>query len=288
MIVGIIGAGAWGTALAIAASRGGADVRLWAYCAKFAEFDGVKMPTEIQITKDMADMANTDAWLIATPSEFFANTVMSAKQFYKNQPIIICTKGADGASGRFMSQILADKIPECRARAVLSGPQFAAELARGVRTGSTIAGDGQARNAAHEILGTAIELEDSEDIIGAEFCGTGKNAVALISGYLSVRAAGENERAFIVTRAWEEVIKTAISHGAQIETFSKLCGIGDLFLSATSTTSRNYSGGVAIARGQPPIGTVEGIGALRGLLAHARQNNVDVPILCDMAQKMDI
>ena len=288
MIVAIIGAGAWGTALAIAAARGGADVRLWSFDGKTAEFEGADILPQISVTRDMAEIKDADAWLIATPSEFFANTMAGAAAFYNNQPIIICTKGADAATGQFMSQILARHIPGCADVAVLAGPQFAAELARGVPTGSTVAGTKRARDAAHGALGTAIDLEDSDDIIGAEFCGTGKNAMALISGYLSVCASGENARALIFTRAWGEVIKIALAHGAKIETFSQLCGIGDLFLSATSTTSRNFSGGIAIAHGEVPVGTVEGICALRGLLVRARNKDIAAPTLYDMAQKMDI
>ena len=287
MKVGVIGAGAWGTALGIVAARGGADVTLWSFDGEYKSFDSVDMPENLCITRDMCDMANMSAWLVVTPAAFFRETMSRACELYNGQPIIICTKGAEPNTCAFMSEILQDTIPECHDFGVLSGPQFAAEVARGVPTGSTLAATAKARKAGHEIL-NKLYLDDSDDIIGAEYCGVGKNAVALICGYNFVAAAGENERAMIFTRAWGEIVAMGCASGANAETFLGLCGIGDLFLSATSETSRNFSGGMAIARGEKPEGTVEGISALRGLIARAARINVDVPVLREMCRKMKI
>lgn len=287
MKVGVIGAGAWGTALAIVSARGGADVTLWSYDGEHKSFDDVMMPENIRMTADMADLTNTDAWLIVTPGAFFRETVRKARDSYNGQPIIICTKGAECASGQFMSEILQAELPECVDFGVLSGPQFAAEVAKGVPTGSTLAGTTKALDAGYEIL-NKLYLVGSDDVIGAEVCGVGKNAVALICGYNSVAAAGENERALIFTRAWGEVMKIGVAMGAKIQTFLELCGIGDLFLSATSATSRNFSGGMAIAHGEQPTGTVEGIFALCGLIERAKNLGVDVPVLTQMQQKLKI
>ncbi len=287
MKVGVIGAGAWGTALAIVSARGGADVTLWSYDGEHKSFDDVKMPENIRMTANMADLTDTDAWLIVTPGAHFRETVRKARDSYNGQPIIICTKGAECASGQFMSEILQAELPECVDFGVLSGPQFAAEVAKGVPTGSTLAGTTKALDAGYEIL-NKLYLVGSDDVIGAEVCGVGKNAVALICGYNSVAAAGENERALIFTRAWGEVMKIGVAMGAKIQTFLELCGIGDLFLSATSATSRNFSGGMAIARGEQPTGTVEGIFALCGLIERAKNLGVDVPILTQMQQKLKI
>ncbi|MBQ8686748.1 MAG: hypothetical protein IJ517_03225 [Alphaproteobacteria bacterium] len=287
MKVGVIGAGAWGTALAIVSARGGADVTLWSYDGEHKSFDDVKMPENIRMTADMADLTDTDAWLIVTPGAHFRETVRKARDSYNGQPIIICTKGAECVSGQFMSEILQAELPECVDFGVLSGPQFAAEVAKGVPTGSRLAGTTKALDAGYEIL-NKLYLVGSDDVIGAEVCGVGKNAVALICGYNSVAAAGENERALIFTRAWGEVMKIGVAMGAKIQTFLELCGIGDLFLSATSATSRNFSGGMAIARGEQPTGTVEGIFALCGLIERAKNLGVDVPILTQMQQKLKI
>ena len=287
MIVGVIGAGAWGTALSIVSARGGADVVLWSYDGQHKVFDNVTMPSNIEITADMSRMRDCDAWLIVTPAAYFRATVRNASEFYQGQPVIICTKGAESATGDFMSEIIRTELPDAVDFGVLSGPQFAAEVARGVPTGSTLAGTPVAVRAGQQIL-NMLHLNPTDDIIGTEFCGVGKNAVALISGYNSVAASGENERAMLFTRAWGEVMNLGLACGAQMRTFLDLCGIGDLFLSATSETSRNFAGGMTIARGDAPSGTVEGIYALAGLIRRAARMGVATPVLVAMQQKMGL
>lgn len=288
MKVGIIGAGAWGTALGTIVARGGADAVLWSYDGVKKDFDGVVSPANLRITTNMADMGECDAWLIVTPAAFFRNTVRGAAQYYGGQPVIVCTKGAEPETGEFMSEIMAAELPAARDLAVLSGPQFAAEVARGVPTGSTLATRSIiALQTGREIF-NQLHINPSDDIIGAEICGVGKNAVALICGYNSIAAAGENERAMIFTRAWDEVAQIGIAMGAKIETFLDLCGIGDLFLSATSATSRNFAGGMAIAKGEEVVGTVEGIFALSGLIRRAAALDVETPTLCQMQEKMGL
>lgn len=287
MKVGVIGAGAWGTALALTSARGGNDVLLWSYDGVCKEFDGVEYPNNLTLTANMSDMSKTDVWLVVTPAAFFRETMRKARATYAGQPIIICTKGAESTTGQFMSEIMRDEFKDCVDLGVLSGPQFAAEVAKSVPTGSTLAGTEKARAAAHIAL-NQLYLVDSDDVIGTEICGVGKNAVALICGYNMVAAQGENDRAMIFTRAWGEVVDLGLAMGAKTRTFLGLCGIGDLFLSATSETSRNFSGGMAIARGEEPAGTVEGIFALGGLVARAEKLGVATPILCEMKQKLKI
>lgn len=288
MKVGVIGAGAWGTALAVVSARGGADVVLWSYDGVLKEFDGVQIPENLTLTREMADMAGMDAWLVVTPAAFFRETMRGASAYYRGQPVIVCTKGAEPSSGDFMSEIIADVMPACRDYAVLSGPQFAAEVARGVPTGSTLAARTDLALQTGRAILNKLYIVPSQDVIGAEICGVGKNAVALICGYNSVAAAGENERAMIFTRAWGEVVQIGLASGAQIQTFLDLCGIGDLFLSATSETSRNFSGGMAIARGENLVGTVEGIFALSGLIRRAGRLGVETSTLVEMQQKMGL
>ena len=287
MKVGVIGAGAWGTALAITAGRGGNETILWSYDGMYKQFDGVELPKNLSITKDMSEIKETDAWLIVTPSAFFRETLKKARVHYNGQPIIICTKGAECSTGEFMSEILHDVLPECVDFGVLSGPQFAAEVAQGIPTGSTLAGTNNAIITAQQAL-NKLYLDPISDVIGTEICGVGKNAAALISGYNSVMASGENERALLFTRVWGDVVKIGVASGAQAITFLGLCGLGDLFLSATSVTSRNYSGGIAIANGQKPEGTVEGIHALCGLIERAKALGIDVPVLEEMKKKLKL
>lgn len=287
MKVGIIGAGAWGSALAHASARGGADVTLWSYDGGATDFDGVVRPADIKVTANMADMSEMDVWLVVTPAAFFAETLRKARNFYRAQPIIICTKGADPKTGLFTSEILNAELPECGEYGVLSGPQFAAEVAHGIPTGSTLAGPAAVRAAGRVAL-AELTLDDSDDIIGAQICGVGKNAVALICGYNTVAARGENERAFLFTRAWGDVVNIGRAMGAKTQTFLDLCGIGDLYLSATSQTSRNFSGGMAIARGDALTGTVEGISAMRALIQRADALSVAIPTLKQMRDKMGL
>lgn len=287
MKVAVIGAGAWGTALSIVSARGGADVVLWSYDGEYKHFDNVEMPENIQVSTDLAVVGDCDTWLIVTPAAFFRETMRKASTFYNNQPVIVCTKGAESTTGNFMSEIIADELPNIKDFGVLSGPQFAAEVAAGVPTGSTLAGTQRAIDAGRAVL-NKLYIHPSDDVIGTEICGVGKNAVALICGYNSVAAAGENERALIFTRAWNEVMEIGLRSGAKMHSFLDLCGIGDLFLSATSATSRNFAGGMTIANGMPPSGTVEGIFALDGLIRRAENVGVDVPTLREMQIKLGL
>lgn len=288
MKVAVIGAGAWGTALSIIAAKGGNEVILWSFDGEYKHFEGIEsLPSGLKITKNMEDVSLTDAWIMVTPAAFFRETLRKAKQFYNKQPIIVCTKGAELSTGCFMSEIIKEELPECEDLAVLSGPQFAAEVATGVPTGSTLAGNAKAIEAGKDIL-KLLYLTPTDDIIGTEMCGVGKNAVALICGYNSIACQGENDRAMIFTRAWNEVVDLGIACGAKERTFLGLCGIGDLFLSATSATSRNFAGGMAIAKGEKPEGTVEGIFALHGLIKRAEGKSIPTPVLKEMLDKLNI
>ena len=286
MIVGVVGAGAWGTALAITAARGGADVVLWSYDGGAKEFDGIAIPDNVRLTRDMSDLRGADVWLVVTPAAYFRETVRAARDSYNGAPVIICTKGAEYSTGSFMSEILRTELPACNDFGVLSGPQFAAEVAAGVPTGSTLAGTPQARRCGAAAL-NKLYISESDDVIGAEMCGIGKNAVALICGYTSIKS-GENERAMIFTRAWGEVVKIGMALGAKEGTFLDLCGIGDLFLSATSPTSRNFAAGMAIAEGRPIEGTVEGIFALSGILSRAESLGIRTPVLSEMQHMLKL
>lgn len=287
MKVGVFGAGAWGTALAFACAKSGNDVVQWGFDGIFDGLSDLPVPNNITRTDNMRDLAVCEYWLIVTPAAFFRETVKKMRDFYAGQPILICTKGMEGESGQFMSEILESELPECKNFGVLSGPQFAREVAVGVPTGSTLAGNEVVRNGGHIAL-SELYLQDSDDVIGAQICGVGKNAVALISGYVTVVGQGENERALVFTRAWNEIVELAVEMGANCGTFLGLCGVGDLFLSATSPTSRNFSAGLSIARGEEITGTVEGIFALRGLIRRAENIGVKTPILCEMKEKMGL
>ena len=286
MKVGIIGAGAWGSAIAHVIARGESSVILWSFDGEYAHFDGTKLPNNVKITRDLAELKSCDAWIAVTPAAFFRETMARAGCHYNKQPIIICTKGAEPKTGKFMTEVLSETIkPAKKNIGVLSGPQFAAEVARGVPTGSTLAGGKEIQSIGLKIF-HEMYISPTRDVIGTEICGVGKNAVAVINGYYSVKRKGENESAFYMTTAWKEVIKIGLKMGAKLETFSDLCGIGDLILTATSITSRNFSAGVAIAKGEKPVGTVEGLSALSALVKKAGKARVNVPFLSNMYEKL--
>lgn len=287
MNVGVFGAGAWGCALARVCAKSGNEVRHWGFNGVFDAISDLPNSGGIIKTDNMTDLQDCEYWLIVTPAAFFRETVQKMQKIYKKQPILICTKGMEAQSGQFMSEILQKEIPNCKNFGVLSGPQFANEVAQGIPTGSTLAGNDIVRAGGHVAL-SELYLQDSEDVIGAQICGVGKNAEALISGYLTIKSGGENERALMFTRAWNEIVDIAVEMGANVGTFHGLCGIGDLFLSATSPTSRNFSAGMSIARGEEVTGTVEGIFALSGLIRRAEQLNIQTPVLCEMSDKMDL
>ncbi len=287
MKIGVFGAGAWGTALAYTCAKSGNEVIHWGFEGVFDGLLDLQKPEAVTRTSNMADLSSCEYWLIVTPAAFFRETVRKMRAVFNNQPILICTKGMEGETGQFMSEILNEEIPECKDIGVLSGPQFAREVATGIPTGSTLAGNERVRAGGHIAL-SSLYLQDCEDIIGTQFCGVDKNAVSLISGFLTIKASGENERALVFTRAWDEIVDIAVKMGAECGTFLGLCGVGDLFLSATSPTSRNFSAGESIARGEQYAGTVEGVFALRGLIKRAEKIGVSTPVLIEMKNKMGL
>ena len=285
--VGIIGAGAWGTALATNVAHGGKNVVLWSFDGEYAHFENAPIPDNITIVTNPQILADTDVWLIVTPAAFFCETLHKFAKFYKNQPIIICTKGIDAKTNLFMSEILKKEIPQCQDFGVLSGPQFATGVANGEKSGSTLAGTTNTLKAGRAVLNFTY-LDETSDIIGTQIAGVGKNIMALIAGFISVKIKSENERAMVFTCGYNELVNIGIGMGAKTETFLSFCGLGDLFLSATSISSRNYAGGVAIANGHAPDGTVEGLNAFNSVIERAKELGVPTPILSDMYKKMGI
>lgn len=286
MKVGMIGAGAWGTALAYCIANGGTNVVLWSFDGNYAHFDGCELPKKVKVTTRMNDLRLCHVFLVATPAAFFRETMKNFAPIYKTQPIIICTKGAEPKTGKFMDTVLSETVfPKKSNIGVLSGPQFAGEVARGCPTASTLAGSKTIQTVGEQIF-TGLNISQTDDIIGTETCGVGKNAVSLISGYIYGKGSGENESAMCTTMAWQEVIEIGLKTGAKLATFFDFCGIGDLLLTATSKTSRNFSAGVSIANGEMPDGTVEGISALNALVNRAKINCVSATLLTQMRDQL--
>lgn len=292
MRIGILGAGAWGTTLAISAGRKKNKVILWSNDgADKIEQSRVSpylkneaIPKSVRVTGDLSDLWDSDIWLVTTPSEYFGSVIKNAKPYWKKQPVLICSKGMDAKSGKFMSEILIEEYGNNKNLfGFFSGPGFAKDVVSGTATGITVSGSEKIFDLIEKSFPENFYFEHSEDVIGADICGAGKNAIALIMGFVGKRQVLENERALIITKLWQEIISFGLKSGAKLETFSMLCGLGDLFMTASSSSSRNYSAGNAIAHGVKVIGTVEGVSALQWLLKRADEKNIDMPLMKDFA-----
>lgn len=296
--IGIVGAGAWGTALAQVAARAGRRVTLWAREPEVAEsintarentlfLKGVPLDPAIRATNQLADLAGVDALLIVTPAQFLRPTLADlSAHLPQTTPIVLCSKGIEQGTGLLMTEVCAAVAGE-HPLAVLSGPTFAAEVAKGLPTAITLA-------SADEALGSklcaAIGLPTfrpywSPDLIGAEVGGAVKNVLAIACGIAEGKQLGENARAALITRGFAEMIRFGKAKGAQYETLAGLCGLGDLILTCSSTQSRNMSLGYAIGQGRRMNDILaerktvaEGAYTAPVLLETARKLGVDMPI----------
>lgn len=297
--IGIIGAGAWGTALAMVAHRAGRQVRLWAHEEEVAEainrdhenpifLPGVALDPAIAATGDLTALAGAaDAVLLVTPAQFLRATAgQLAPALPADLPLVICAKGIEQNGSALMSEVLADTLPG-RPVAVLAGPTFAAEVARGLPTAVTLAcADKTAGEALVAALGTArFRPYLSDDVIGAEICGAIKNVLAIACGIAHGRSFGDNARAALITRGLAEMTRLAVAKGARPQTMMGLAGLGDLTLTCTSTQSRNYSLGEALGRGEKLAdimasrrSVAEGVFSAAAVVALGKANGVEMPI----------
>ena len=297
--IGIIGAGAWGTALALVCRRAGLEVRLQALEPEVAEavneahenplyLPGVALDAEIQATTDPAEAArDADALLLASPAQFLRPVLQGlAKDLQPGLPVVVCAKGIEQETSALMSEIVAEVLPETPV-AVLSGPTFAAEVAAGFPTAVTLA-------AADETL--AIQLSEalgnprfriyrSDDPIGAQIGGAVKNVLAIGCGIVEGCGLGDNARAALITRGLAEIVRLGVAKGARAETLMGLSGIGDLTLTCNAMQSRNYSLGVALGQGQAlaeilkeRTSVAEGVFSAASVTELARRLDIGMPI----------
>ena len=256
--VGVIGAGAWGTALAVAAARAGQRVVLWgrdpvamraltASRRNDAHLPGIDLPAAIEPTADPAGLAAADPVLLAVPAQALRTVAGLAPPAAR---LVICAKGIERGSGLRLSRVVAEVRPRATV-AVLSGPSFAPELARGLPTAVTLAAPdlATAQALAHQLASPTFRLYPSDDVPGVELGGALKNVIAIAAGAVMGLELGENARAAVVTRGLAEIGRLAAAVGARRETLMGLSGIGDLLLTATSLTSRNTRFGHELARG---------------------------------------
>ena len=261
MSVGVIGAGAWGTALAQMLASDGRDVLIWAREAELvAEINSARtnslflpsatLSDTIRATGDLGEMAGLDALLVVTPAQHMGNVLANMPEHPRD--LVLCSKGIEAGTGRLMNHVAKDAAPGS-AIAVLSGPTFAHEVAAGLPTAVTLAcaeGEEQWDRIAPLVARQAFRPYFSDDVTGAEIGGSVKNLLAIACGVVDGLGLGQNARAALIARGYAEMLRFGEALGARAETLAGLCGLGDLVLTCSSTSSRNFSLGKALGEGR--------------------------------------
>ncbi|WP_134724454.1 NAD(P)H-dependent glycerol-3-phosphate dehydrogenase [Paracoccus luteus] len=283
MSVAVLGAGAFGTALAVALSASG-PVTLWGrrigWRGENPHLPGVALPANVTVT-DRLDDIGAPILLIAIPAQALAGFLGDHAAALDGRALVSCAKGIDLGSGRSPAGMLAAACPAATV-AVLTGPSFAADIARGLPTALTLAcADADAGLRLQHALATpALRLYRTTDVTGAELGGALKNVIAIAAGAAIGAGLGDSARAAIVTRGFAEMARFAAARGAEPDTLAGLSGLGDLILTATSAQSRNFRFGVALGQGAgfDPTVTVEGAATARAVAALAARDGVEMPI----------
>jgi glycerol-3-phosphate dehydrogenase (NAD(P)+) len=290
--VAVIGAGAWGTALAGVAARAGREVVLCARNADSAKqiaatranpkLPGAKLDAAIAVTADIAQAASADIILIATPAQHLREAVAAlAPHLAKAKPVIACAKGIERGTHQFMTEVIAATAPDATP-AILSGPGFAQDVARGLPTAVTLAANDETLAAALvQALGSAtFRPYHTTDIRGVEIGGAAKNVLAIAAGIAVGRQLGASALAALTTRGFSELMRLGHACGARSETMAGLSGLGDLILTCSNPQSRNFALGIALGRGEPkPVGKLaEGEFTAPVLVELALSKNVDMPV----------
>ncbi|HEY3949733.1 NAD(P)H-dependent glycerol-3-phosphate dehydrogenase [Phenylobacterium sp.] len=295
---GVIGGGAWGTALAQVCARAGLTPTLWAREADVVAavnashentsfLPGVELDPAIRATGDLADLAASDLVLAVTPAQHLRAALTAfAPHARDGVAILLCAKGIEQGSLKLMTQVLAETTPQARP-AVLSGPSFAGEVARGLPTAVTLAcpDPGCAEELAEAIATPTFRPYFASDMVGAEAGGAIKNVLAIGCGIVEGRGLGRSAHAALITRGFSEITRIAVALGGQADTVAGLCGLGDLVLTCSSPQSRNMSVGLALGRGQTLEGALagklsvaEGVASAPAVRQLARKLGVDAPI----------
>jgi glycerol-3-phosphate dehydrogenase (NAD(P)+) len=297
----VIGGGAWGTALAQVAASGGRDTLLWALeddvvaaVNKIHEnavyLKGLKLEKSIRATSSFSDLADADAWLVVTPAQHMRAVLKRSP--CPNMPLILCSKGIEESSGMLLHEVAREICPSSPV-AVLSGPTFAHEVAAGLPTAVTLACEDRALG---EALRARINLANfrtycTDDVAGAEVGGAVKNVLAIACGVAEGRRLGQNARAALIARGFAEMTRFGLAMGGRRETLAGLSGLGDLVLTCSSTSSRNFSLGKAIGEGQKPAELMkdrrtvaEGAHTAPVLDRIAKERGIDMPLVDAVAR----
>lgn len=296
---GVIGAGAWGTALAQSLAIGGRDVLLWAYEADVVErintthqnttfLPDVTLSNNIKATTDLKALANCDALLSVVPAQFTRQTLSALKNetALDGTPVILCSKGIEISTREFMSDVLAETLPQT-VTAVLSGPSFAIDVAKSLPTAVTLACEDEAIGEAlvKAVAAPTFRPYLATDVLGAEIGGAVKNVLAIACGMVLGMGLGRSAHAAIIARGFAEMRRLGKALGCNPETLTGLCGLGDLVLTCSSEQSRNMSCGLALGRGEKLeeiLGSrnsvTEGVATAPALKQMAEEHGVEMPI----------
>jgi glycerol-3-phosphate dehydrogenase (NAD(P)+) len=294
--LGIIGGGAWGTALAQVAASGGRETLLWALELEVVEainashenstfLAGVPLSHSIRATSNLSELDSCDAWLVVTPAQHMRSVLRQAA--HCDKPLVLCSKGIEEQSGRLLHHVAKEACPGANV-AVLSGPTFAHEVAKGLPTAVTLAAkdQGLAEQLRDRIARPTFRIYVSDDVAGAEIGGAVKNVLAIACGVVEGKDLGQNARAALIGRGFAEMTRFGMAFGARRETLAGLSGLGDLVLTCSSTSSRNYSLGKGIGEGRSAAELMsnrktvaEGAFTAPVLARLAREEGVDMPIV---------
>lgn len=300
-MIAVLGAGAFGTALAISLARDGRAVTLWArspdHAADMAasrqnsaRLPGAEFPASLSVTAKTGDIAGAGTILLAVPTQTLGQLLGSFKEALSSKTLVAACKGIDLTTGlgpaHTITQTVSGAIP-----AILSGPSFAVDIAAGLPTALTLAApDTETATRLQARLSTAnLRLYRSTDITGAEIGGALKNVIAIACGIAMGAGLGESARAALMTRGYAEMVRFALSRGAKPETLAGLSGFGDLALTCTSAKSRNYAYGLQLGVDgrATTTATTEGIATARAVAALARAEALDMPLTLTMAAVLD-
>lgn len=296
--IGIVGGGAWGTALATVARRAGRDALVWAHepetVASINEthtnpvyLPGVELDPTIEATEELSEVATCDALLMVSPAQHLRGIAGALQPYVQNgRPLVICSKGIEQTTGLLMSQVAGEVLPDATI-AVLSGPSFAAEVARKLPAAVTLATGAEdlGRQLAHALSSPPFRCYWSGDVVGAEIGGAVKNVYAIAAGIVVGKDLGESAQAGLITRSFAEMARFGVALGAELETLIGLSGLGDLVLTCESEQSRNMSLGVALGRGASTedilserLSVTEGVATARAMVEIARARRIELPV----------
>lgn len=295
--IGVVGAGAWGTALALVAAEAGRRVTLWAREPDVVEtinsdhenarfLAGVRLPGTLTATGGLDRLGDANTVLVVVPAQHLRETLtMLVGRIRPQIPVVLCAKGIERSSGMLLGEVLAECAPDA-SPAILSGPSFARDVARRLPTAVTIAARKQIALRLQASLGhPTFRPYASTDLTGVALGGAAKNVYAIGCGIVSGLGLGDSARAALLARSFAELCRLGAALGAKSETLMGLSGLGDLVLTATSSTSRNYAFGFHLGRGRPltelmvsgqPL--AEGVETAAALVTRATRQNIELPV----------